>query len=163
MTTSPAKKAPVPFKTITGRRFIDLSKPTLALAYDERYFLDPLLKELAPTDSTFNTMYCKSARKVFNLFRQDSMFQKPNLIVSDLRLLHGGSFTDKETGNGFYTGRVLYEYLRRYNKDLAMVIFTTDKPELYRMEEIRDPRLRVISVDVNFYDVVTSAITELSV
>jgi hypothetical protein len=168
--TTPAAKPPtaqrmisIPLKTTKpARRDIDLNKPTVASAYEERFFLDPILKKLASGGNPFNTIHCQSARRVLDLFRQNCIYKPPTLVISDLRLRHGGAFTNGETGNEFYTGRVLYEYLRRYhNKNLLVVIFTTDKEEYDRLKKIEDPNLKVFLAGLTLGDSLDEVIAEL--
>lgn len=155
------KMATISLKVILDRRVIDPAKPTIAFAHDSRFFLDLVIEKMAK-GNVFNIVHCENAKKVLHLFHTNVVIQSPNLVISDLRLPHGGVFTEAETDQGFNTGLALYHHLRRVqDKDLAVIIFTTDKPAYHRMKEIQDPRLRVISVDNNLSELLTMAIEEL--
>jgi hypothetical protein len=126
--------------------FIDHSKPTIAFAHDDRFFLDPLIKKLASEERRFNIIDCINAKEVLALF-SEGKFNKPCLVISDLRLRHGGAFKHSETGAEMYTGKTLYEYIRgHYGQTIAFFMFTSDSSEYTRMCSVKnDPFFKIFS------------------
>lgn len=133
---------------------------TIIIAHDNRFFSDPVIERLGE-ENQLDVIYCEDAWRFLEIIHGKTSIGEPkiDIMIVDGRMKNNGAFTDEQTGNDFYTGTALYNYVRGfYRKDIPFVIFSTDPEERQYLAQINDQNLKVLVADQSLPDKIMNII-----
>ena len=126
-------------EALTGHKPANTRRPFIAFAHEAgRFYSDPVVEVLTKArdrkKNRLNIMFCRNVKETIHLLASSDIMGTPDVLFIDGRIPNDGFYQDRSPGDTlFYTGTKVYNDVRRENRNLRIVIFTTDHSEATRL------------------------------